>query len=299
MHNIYYIYIYTDPTNNQPFYVGKGKNNRAYENYYSSRSLRVFYKINKILENGYKISDIVSIVEQHMTENEAYEKEIEYIEKYGKVIDNTGCLLNICDGGISPYRRGNKRSKYEMSSKHRKSIRESWTNERKQQMSERLRGKKRKDVWGNNISSGKRNRTKFDKEIFEKYVRDGLKLKDIWNEMNITYDIIRDRMLIHYQTTDFKKIRKILNVSDDIKIRQHQIDFDVLKSLTLKGLQGKDIIKIFNIKCIKTLSRYIQYKYNIKSFSEYKRIILLENNQSSSSDGSSICIKSSNSGSDP
>ena len=94
--------------------------------------------------------------------------------------------------------------------------------------------------------------------------------------MDISYDIIRDRMFLHYNTTNFKKIRKILNVPDDIKIRRHQIDFELLKSLTMKGMHAKDIIKIFDIKCIKTLSRFLYYKYKIDSFTKYKESILSE-----------------------
>jgi hypothetical protein len=297
MDNCYYIYIYKDPETNQPFYVGKGKNKRAYENYESSRNMWVYNKINKIIEKGSTMDDIILIVENNLSEKDAYDKEIFYIKKYGKIKDKDGILFNMTDGGDSPPNR--KGCKYKMKDEHKKSIIKSWTDERKRKMSDRLKGKTRNEKWGENISFGKRNKIKFDKDIFEKHVRDGLKLKDIWVKMNISYDIIRDRMFIHYDTTDFNIIRKILNVSDDVKMRQHQIDFNLLKSLTLEGMRAKDIIKIFNIKCIKTLSRFISYKYNINSFSKYKKLILAELDQSSSTSNSSSSAKLSSSGVEP
>jgi hypothetical protein len=38
MENIYYVYIYRDPKNNIPFYVGKGKNNRIFDLLKESKS---------------------------------------------------------------------------------------------------------------------------------------------------------------------------------------------------------------------------------------------------------------------
>ena len=297
MYNNYYIYIYKDPENNQPFYVGKGKNKRAYQNYTSSRNIWVYKKINRLIKKGSTMDDIIMIVENNLSEKEAYEKEIDYIRKYGKIKDGNGILFNMTDGGDSPPSR--KGCKYEMRNEHKISINKSWTDERKKKMSKRLRGKERSKKWGENISISKRNKNSFDREMFEKYVKDGLKLKDIWVKMNITYDIIRDRMMLIYKTTNFKQIRKILNVSDDVKIRQHQIDLEMLKTLTLNGLHLKDILKFFNIKCEKTLKRIIKYKYNIDSFTQYREMVLSEFDQSSNSVVSSNFERSSSSGDEP
>jgi hypothetical protein len=78
----YYVYIYLDYDNN-PYYVGMGKGRRAIE-----KHLYV------------SVPDInYIIIEDNMTQEEAWEKEKYLIEHYGMKCKNTGPLLNLQRGG--------------------------------------------------------------------------------------------------------------------------------------------------------------------------------------------------------
>jgi hypothetical protein len=85
----YYIYAYLDD-NNQPYYIGKGKKNRAWQchNYHGIVTPKDLSKI--------------IIMENHLTEVGALALERFYIRWYGKKVDGTGILENkgIGTGGI-------------------------------------------------------------------------------------------------------------------------------------------------------------------------------------------------------
>ena len=89
--NNYYIYFHINPLKNEIFYVGKGKGNRAYD--FKRRGQ--FYKdyISK-----YK-NIIVNIVEENLTEQEAFEREVFFIKKIGRRDLGLGPLVNLTDGG--------------------------------------------------------------------------------------------------------------------------------------------------------------------------------------------------------
>lgn len=99
----YYVYQLLDPRTNEPFYIGKGCGDRMY------RHERYVWKKNEWLVNPLKcqkIKDIVScgysIVYQREfwdTEAACLEEEKRLIVLYGKVIDGTGSLTNLTDGG--------------------------------------------------------------------------------------------------------------------------------------------------------------------------------------------------------
>jgi hypothetical protein len=97
----FYTYIHKYKETGVPFYVGKGRGNRAYSN--SKRSNAWKRKIDS-LANGYE----VEIVESGISETEAYELESELIKKHGFEWDNTGTLVNqgsgehiLFGGGVS------------------------------------------------------------------------------------------------------------------------------------------------------------------------------------------------------
>jgi len=84
----YYTYAYlTDE--NIPYYIGKGKDKRLYDN----RGKNC---------NSPKDKSKIIKLKQNLTEDEAFKHEIYMIAIFGKKCDGTGILMNIADGGNSP-----------------------------------------------------------------------------------------------------------------------------------------------------------------------------------------------------
>jgi hypothetical protein len=99
MNNIYYIYEHWRSDTGQCFYVGKGKNNRAYDLYHR----KAYHKntINYLLSNGFSVD--VKIIDSELSEEESLLKEIELIAKW----KSAGVkLANLTDGGdgVSGYK---------------------------------------------------------------------------------------------------------------------------------------------------------------------------------------------------
>lgn len=112
---MYYIYVYLDPRksgnyvyidfsfNNEPFYIGKGKNERDKRHLtYCKNKKRGSYpfydKLNKIITDGYK--PIIRRIKFFEDEKDALLYEKELISIIGRKSLNTGTLLNLTDGGI-------------------------------------------------------------------------------------------------------------------------------------------------------------------------------------------------------
>jgi hypothetical protein len=84
MENNFYVYMYLRE-DGTPYYVGKGKKRRAY-----SKEKRVLPP---------KDESRIVFYKQNLTEEEAFEHEIELIALYGRKDLGTGILHNLTDGG--------------------------------------------------------------------------------------------------------------------------------------------------------------------------------------------------------
>ena len=102
--NNYYTYALINPFTNQPFYIGKGKKNRAMD--HINEALKTSNKesnpnklntIREILSNNGKV--IIKYIDTNLTEKLAFELEIFVIELLGRSNNNTGILTNMTKGG--------------------------------------------------------------------------------------------------------------------------------------------------------------------------------------------------------
>lgn len=88
---IYYVYQYLRIKNSStaqagtPYYIGKGKDNRAY-----SKHGNTPVPTNK---------DLIQFIAHNLSESEAHQLEIKLIAQYGRKNNGTGILLNRTDGG--------------------------------------------------------------------------------------------------------------------------------------------------------------------------------------------------------
>lgn len=89
---MWYVYLHIDPIKNKVFYVGKGKNRRAYS--LSNRNKYHKRIVSKIKEKG--LTPIIQIVKMFETENDAFDYEKFLIKKYR---DEGIKLTNFTDGG--------------------------------------------------------------------------------------------------------------------------------------------------------------------------------------------------------
>ena len=91
MDNDYYIYFYLRSRDSAigkagtPYYVGKGKGRRAYHTGHS-------YAVPKDKNN-------IVFVLNNLTEEQAFQNEIDFISWYGRVDSGNGILRNLTDGG--------------------------------------------------------------------------------------------------------------------------------------------------------------------------------------------------------
>lgn len=109
MNNIYYVYQYLSPLTGDPFYIGMGHGNR--KDYHLKEAEKYLAnKLNKKSRNLLKINTIVkllranilpiiTIIEEHLTKEEASCLEQTLIEHYGRIDLQTGVLTNMTPGG--------------------------------------------------------------------------------------------------------------------------------------------------------------------------------------------------------
>ena len=96
--NVFYVYIYYHPITNIPFYVGKGKDDRAWFHLKSKSHTFFIRTINKIRKE-YNCEPIIKIYDDNLSEPEAFELEMKLIKKYGRRNNGSGILINLTNGG--------------------------------------------------------------------------------------------------------------------------------------------------------------------------------------------------------
>ncbi len=114
MDNVYYVYVYLDPRicgdfkygglifDHLPFYVGKGKNKRAYEHIrLVDKEKCNLHKRNKIKSIIRETSSLPLVIKLYsdLTENDALQLESHIINLIGRKDLSAGPLLNLTDGG--------------------------------------------------------------------------------------------------------------------------------------------------------------------------------------------------------
>ncbi len=102
--SIFYVYAYYESKSNLPFYIGKGHNDRAYVHLArchwpsSPNKLPLFYnKLRKMAKNN--MQPEIVIIQDCLTENDAFELEHKLIQQVGRRDLKTGPLCNLTDGG--------------------------------------------------------------------------------------------------------------------------------------------------------------------------------------------------------
>ena len=90
MENNYYIYFHTNLECDEVFYVGKGKDKRAWSKAHRSQHWK-----NVVNKYGYK----VEIIHKNLSEKTAFELEKSYIKILGREDLGEGYLVNHTDGG--------------------------------------------------------------------------------------------------------------------------------------------------------------------------------------------------------
>jgi hypothetical protein len=117
-----YIYVYLDPKvkgnfkytidnkvfifDYEPFYIGRGKNNRIIEHLFESKREKRFgrklsIKNIKILNSlEYSSTPFYFKILENLSIKESLDLEIKFIESIGRLDKNTGPLTNLCRGGV-------------------------------------------------------------------------------------------------------------------------------------------------------------------------------------------------------
>lgn len=90
-----YVYIYHDPEDGKPFYVGKGSRKRCFDLF--NRSTYFLNKLRQMCRHGRAPSITVAFVSSHEC---AMQLEAALVEAYGRRDIGTGPLVNLTAGGI-------------------------------------------------------------------------------------------------------------------------------------------------------------------------------------------------------
>lgn len=101
MATAFYCYVYKDPSRNmEPFYVGKGKNKRAWDHLKRTKPSEMTHRIKKMIRNG--VEPVIEFLCYDQDEEFIFLVEQEAIHKFGRKDLGKGPLLNLTDGGEGP-----------------------------------------------------------------------------------------------------------------------------------------------------------------------------------------------------
>lgn len=154
----FYTYLWLRE-NGLPYYVGKGSGYRAWER--GAHNVRIPNDPARI------------VVQDHLSEEDAFSAERFFIEYYGRLDLSTGCLRNLTNGGEGPsgtIRSEELRKKISKSKRgkrlplwHRERISKGqlgkyFSEETRRKISSRLSGKPKSELHRKNISIAQRNR---------------------------------------------------------------------------------------------------------------------------------------------
>jgi NUMOD3 motif len=96
---MFYTYLYRDPKDDTPIYVGKGTDARAWVHLNKSTNTRLDNTLRKREREGYAVEPIINF---EVDEATALEMEKFWIDFYGRADLNKGTLFNLTDGGDGP-----------------------------------------------------------------------------------------------------------------------------------------------------------------------------------------------------
>jgi hypothetical protein len=116
MENVFYVYVYLDPRKLnaefqfEPFYVGKGKGARLYSHLKQTGRNGKVDKIKSIRRKG--LEPVIIKYAENLSEENAYQLEVELIARIGRTCLKTGPLTNKLDGGFLGSASGERNSFY-------------------------------------------------------------------------------------------------------------------------------------------------------------------------------------------
>lgn len=136
----YYVYMYIDPMNFEPFYVGKGKGDRLFHHMNEKGKGNKITKIKMILDSGNY--PIISKIHENLTENAALNLEREKIIEIGTIKKIEGVKIGPLTNLMLPDLTQGQGAAVvcdETKKKISNSVKEYWTPERKRQKSEQMK----------------------------------------------------------------------------------------------------------------------------------------------------------------